>query len=113
MRSLEAQIQDYIGKSLVISNRDLGVVVSYLSISDGYSTRYILETDTGKRIDFASVVRHFAAMRRKSVSPDGSDYSARSVGAKKLYRYQVMCPANIESTVRDGTVNVSIVSREK
>lgn len=113
IRSLEDQIQDYIGNSLVIRDKDLGIVVSYSSISDGHSTRYLLETDKGKRIDFASVVRYFATLRRGSVSPDGSDYSARFVGAKKLYRYEVMCPANIDSTVRIGTVNVSIVSKEK
>ena len=93
--------QDFVedGVFLTLNGKGYGYVDDFFSISESGSTRVILETSFGKRVDLASVLAYFSQHRLLPVFPDGTTYAQYLARPKSLYRYQVMCPANIKTNL--------------
>lgn len=110
---LMAVAKDFLDVHISIRNKSFGRVTGYMSIQDSGSTRVLLETDTGKRIDLASYLHFLSNRANTPVFPDGTTYAQYLARPKSLYRYEVMCPANINSRVKIGEETFVMNKREK
>lgn len=77
MKTMEDRCKDLIGSSLVVRDKDYGVIVDFFVINDGSSTRCIFVTDKDANVDAGSYFRYLTTTRTAVHYPDGSDYAAR------------------------------------
>lgn len=111
MDRLMKRANEMIGERIIVRGSDYGVVESYVTISDGYESRYVLCTDIGKRVELSSLLRYLNSLITTAARPDGSDYAKRCAQPKKLYRANAMCAANINNTARIGNETIDIAKR--
>ena len=108
MRKFDDVANDWVGRALIVRNTDYGIVTEWESITDGYDTQYVLITDKGRRIGLSSIIRYFSSLANNAGHPDGTDYSHRFSGPKKLYRAEPYCAANIPNTAKIGNETIRI-----
>lgn len=112
MRTLLERAQDYLGSELIVGNNNYGIVIDIHTVCDGNAVQnVVLICDSGRNVDFASVLRFLSTHGKTKYYPDGTDYVERN-RQKKPYRYNVVCAASIPSNVRIGKHTISITSRE-
>jgi len=108
MRKFDDVANDWVGRALIVRNTDYGIVTEWESITDGYDTQYVLITDKGRRIGLSSIIRYFSSLANGACNPDGTDYSHRFAGPKKLYRAEPYCAASIPNTAKIGNETIRI-----
>jgi len=77
MKTMQDRCKELIGSSLVVRDKNYGVIEDFFVISDNYDIRCILVTDNGANVDAGSYFRYLATTRTVVHYPDGADYAAR------------------------------------